>query len=259
MAARRYPELPESIQPSLCREELEQLLGWLAPRFHFLTPRRLLGLLDGSLPPADRPGVLLTFDDGLANNWEQAVPVLEAFDAPAVFFVATAPVASSGDPDARLPSAREAARDLPRDVAPEVCHDLFDSMDETQLRRAGAHPLLTLGAHSRRHPRLPDLSRDALVDEVAGSKAWLEERLDTEVELFAYPYGAYDRSVLEAVRAAGFRAAFAEDSRGLGIRAFEIPRVGLYRAGRGYLALKLSGWHRPALPAGWLARAEEAS
>ena len=52
----------------------------------------------------------------------------------------------------------------------------------------------------------------------------------------------------EAVRACGYRAAFAVDPQPVGLAAYEIPRVGLYEATPAYLSLKLSGLHRQALP-----------
>ena len=34
-------------------------------------------------------GVLLTFDDGFLNNFSNVLPVLETYDAPALFFITT--------------------------------------------------------------------------------------------------------------------------------------------------------------------------
>ncbi len=60
--------------------QLRDTVTWIADRFRLLTPEELLA--------GNVPGVLLTFDDGFANAATNALPVLEAFHAHAVFFVA---------------------------------------------------------------------------------------------------------------------------------------------------------------------------
>lgn len=61
----------------------EQQVRHLARFFEFLTLDRYL---DGSVNDG-RKAVLLTFDDGFANNARVAVPILRALGVPAVFFV----------------------------------------------------------------------------------------------------------------------------------------------------------------------------
>jgi len=79
-----------------------------------------------------------------------------------------------------------------------------------QLRRLAEWPdTVELGAHSVTHPHLDELSQSEMESEVSDSKRQLEQLLGRPVETFAYPYGAYDRRVREAVVAAGFQSAAA--------------------------------------------------
>lgn len=236
VARERRPELPRGAQPSFTRDELRAALAWLRPRFRFLEPRELLR--------GERPGVLLTFDDGYANQAENALPVIEEFAAPAVFFVTTCHVA---EPRGWLPAVRRAAAQCPPTLAGEARHDLFDGMSADQARRLAASPYATLGSHTVSHPRLTGCDDEDLARELGESRRFLEEIAGAPVELFAYPAGDYDRRVAGAVRAAGYRAAFVEDSRGLGLGRWEIPRVGLYSAAPAYLGAKLCGLHRRPL------------
>lgn len=60
-----------------------------------------------------------------------------------------------------------------------------------------------IGAHTRTHPRLPDVSNAQLADELA------TPRSDLQTDLLAYTYGAADDRVRRAAQQAGYRAAFA--------------------------------------------------
>ncbi len=228
--------MPAEAQPRLCTEELRTTLAWIKERFAFLTPEQLLC--------GDQPGILLTFDDGFANNFTNALPVLEEVHAPAVFFVTTQHVS---DPKDWLPATlrqAELARQFWSDISESVESNLWNGMSIEQLRRAAESPLITIGSHTISHPSLIHCDDKTLEQEVCGSKSFLEEQIGKEVDLFAYPTGQYDQRVLQAVADAGYRAAFVEESRSLGPVAFEIPRIGIYESSAGYLGLKLSGFFR---------------
>ena len=67
---------------------------------------------------------------------------------------------------------------------------------------------LTFGSHSRTHPWLTALQQPELDAEVAGSRRELEAAIGKPVVHFAYPYGAVNDDVVQAVRKAGYSAAF---------------------------------------------------
>lgn len=101
-------------------------------------------------------------------------------------------------------------------------------VDRAELAALGGDGI-GIGAHTRTHPALPDLSAAAQQAEIAGSRADLEEWLGRPVTAFAYPYGGSSRlrriartigaprryradataSVARRVRASGFTAACA--------------------------------------------------
>jgi peptidoglycan/xylan/chitin deacetylase (PgdA/CDA1 family) len=77
-------------------------------------------------------------------------------------------------------------------------------MSEDELRRLDASSCVEVGAHTRTHPKLPSLSAGEQADELAGSRARLEQVLGRPVDTFSYPFGAYDANTLSAAAAAGF-------------------------------------------------------
>ncbi|HEX9639345.1 MAG TPA: glycosyltransferase [Acidobacteriota bacterium] len=233
-----YSDFPAAAQPYPTQDQLRSIFGWLRERFDFLTSRDLM--------ESRKPGVLLTFDDGLANNHTNVVPVLAEFNAPAVFFVTTQHMIQPND---WLPATRQLLAEHwnGRPVPPEVAVDLFDGMSRGQIAELGQHPLVEIGSHSVTHPLLTQCGSDRLRLELEESRRQLQEVSGQPVDLFAYPTGDYDRRVAEAVRAAGYRAAFAMESYRIGLPAFEIPRIGIYASDRAYLSVKLSGLHRKQL------------
>jgi peptidoglycan/xylan/chitin deacetylase (PgdA/CDA1 family) len=60
--------------------------------------------------------------------------------------------------------------------------------------------LITIGSHTRSHPILPTLTESMLLDEIAGSRVALEEKLDRTVDLFSYPNGANNPGVVGVAR-----------------------------------------------------------
>ena len=83
-------------------------------------------------------------------------------------------------------------------------------MTDTQvqsLSKAG----VAIGAHTVNHPILGSVSIDNARQEVLGSKAYLENLLQKDVDLFAYPNGFpgrdYDRQHRDLVKSLGFKAA----------------------------------------------------
>ncbi len=236
---RHYPTLPWLNQLGLTVEELNWTLCWVKSRFRLLTPGQFL--------EENHPGVLVTFDDGLANNYTEALPVLERHEVPAIFFISTQHVVNPRD---WLPFTRTKVRAqwaAPNEVPEPWARELFDGMSVEQLRACARHPLITIGSHTVSHPFLTHCGNSWMGREIVGSRRQLEGLTGRKVDLFAYPSGDYDRMVAELVRAAGYRAAFAVASRQVGLPLYEIPRVEIYRAEPAYLDLKLSGLYRRSI------------
>jgi peptidoglycan/xylan/chitin deacetylase (PgdA/CDA1 family) len=120
--------------------------------------------------------IIISFDDGWANQFENALPYLEKFHFSATFFVITNYIGRPG----------------------------FFSWPQLQTLLTDG---MKIGSHSRSHPRLDKITDSAkLWDQIYSSKTILESQLETPVEEFAYPYGKYNAKASEAVKLAGYRA-----------------------------------------------------
>ncbi len=169
----------------------------------------LRSALDGASTPPDR-AALVTFDDGYRSVLEFALPVLQQLACPAVLFVPTAFVGGTNEFD--------------RDEEPE--ESMCDWSELSELSRSG----VSIQSHGVSHRTFSDLSDRDRRQELAGSKAQIEERLGAPVDLFAYPYGD-DADGHDEVRAAlaetGYTAAF-----GYGGEPFSLPAYDRYRLAR---------------------------
>ncbi len=129
----------------------------------------------------------LTFDDGFADFYINAYPVLKHYNYPSIVYVVTGLV----------------GKDNKWDPEKEVQKPLMDWKTVAEMSRNGVQ----FGSHSRSHPQLTKLSGDALRDELVGSKKELEDRLGRPIDHFCYPYGDNDERVRAEVRKAGYQYA----------------------------------------------------
>ena len=148
-------------------------------------------------------GVAVTFDDGFADTFANALPALARHGIPATMFAVADRVGATNDWMSR--------RGFPQ-------RRLMSASELREMAAAG----VAIGSHTRTHPRLPELAADAKRDEIRVSKARLEELIGRSVTAFAYPYGLFDEDARLAVQEAGYRAACSTRS------GFNDPEVDRY-------------------------------
>jgi peptidoglycan/xylan/chitin deacetylase (PgdA/CDA1 family) len=102
-----------------------------------------------------------------------------------------------------------------------------------------------IGAHTLHHADLTTATEQQVREEVAGSKAWLEDNIGQPCRMFCPPKGRYSRRTLEAVRQAGFS----------GLRSVELLSLDFPRRQAGIMLLPTTV---QAFPHGGLALAKNA-
>lgn len=146
---------------------------------------------DNLLPPAR--SVVITFDDGYADNYSYAFPILCQYNIPATIFLVSGFVGLSNQWDH---GGQLEGRAL---------------MSWSQIQELMEHGV-QFGAHTCTHPALTVISSNRVEEEITLSRKQLESRLGAPVELFAYPYGDYDSSIQAMVEQAGFAAGCTVDA-----------------------------------------------
>jgi peptidoglycan/xylan/chitin deacetylase (PgdA/CDA1 family) len=161
-----------SVTPSDFAAQME----WLAQNgFHPITLEDLNAYLRGERGLPARP-VILTFDDGYADFYSTALPILRSHDFSAVAYVVSGFIGRPG----YMTAAQVQAAD-----------------------RAG----IEIGSHTVDHANLTIQSFGNLHYQLAASKQALEHLLGHPVLSFCYPSGRFNAGVAAAVRAAGYREA----------------------------------------------------
>jgi peptidoglycan/xylan/chitin deacetylase (PgdA/CDA1 family) len=117
-------------------------------------------------------------------------------------------------------------------------------MNESQVVRLAASPLIEIGAHTCSHPCLPQLREDSQYEEMCRSRAILEQVTGRSVRTFAYPYGAHDDTTIRAAKRAGFDLACIVGG-GL-LRSdtdpFKVPRLQVRPVGGVAFRLHIGAW-----------------
>lgn len=135
--------------------------------------------------------VLITFDDGYADNYAAFAALAERHMKASWFIV-------SNDIGKHANWATKSEPSLPL-------------LSADQLREMADHGM-SIGSHTCSHCRLPEVDTVKLNQELLNSKQALQDLLGQEVTEFAYPYGLYNDSIIEAVRSAGYKSAFTTQS-----------------------------------------------
>lgn len=142
---------------------------------------------------------VLTFDDGLLDNYEIAAPILEQFGCKATFFVIPGfdQITRWVNPDTSQWS----------DVSKQGFSIPYPSMQQHH-RRELSDIGMEIGCHSMTHPKLNKIATSQLHKEISDSKHVLEDQLGKSVTSFCYPKGRYNKNVLKCVEHSGYQTAF---------------------------------------------------
>lgn len=173
-----------SVAPEMFLHQLELILDRGATA---LTISEFADAIAGKRSLPARP-VVITFDDGLSDFRDEALPALRRAGVAATLYVTTGFL----DDADRTTYFRPAGAWL-------------DSQALGEVRDQGVE----IGAHSHTHPQLDTVPPNVAREEIQRSKDILEQLLQKPVRSFAYPHGFLDRTVRRLVRESGYESACA--------------------------------------------------
>lgn len=120
---------------------------------------------------------LITFDDGNLSDFTYALPLLIELDCFATFFIIVERV---GTPN----------------------YMTWDQIKE--LHTNG----MIIGSHSLSHPDMTLIDYEAQMKEMSDSKAIIEDKLGIAINCFSFPYGKYNKGLLDLAADLGYQSIF---------------------------------------------------
>ena len=175
-------------------------------RAHYVNiGRSELGMLLEGTWKSDRPGLLITFDDGLRSHADHVAPLLEKYGFSGWFFVPSQFVDTPVEEQWAFAN-EHAIRPFEDDFVGER---IALSWDQVRDLDSCGH---VIGCHTWHHTRLEaKLDQEQLDREIIQSKAKLEDELGHEVDVFCWVGGeewSYSGSAAAAIRRADYRLSF---------------------------------------------------
>jgi peptidoglycan/xylan/chitin deacetylase (PgdA/CDA1 family) len=134
--------------------------------------------------------VIITFDDGFADFYSAALPILQQYGFSATLYVTTAYINGTSR---WLQHEGEGERPM---LTWEQLKEISDLGIEC-------------GGHSHTHPQLDTLTVAQARDEIIRNKQLLEEHLGRSITSFAYPFGYHTANIRKQVQEAGYTTACA--------------------------------------------------
>ena len=157
-----------------------QIKYLLEDGYHIISPDDLLDAWESGKTLPNKP-IVLTFDDGHADIYNNVFPVLQKYNVRATVFIVTDYVGMS------------------------------DYLTWDQARALQAGGFVDIESHTMSYKNLTTLKGDKLWNEIYGSKQAIEWALKKPAKFIAYPYGKYTVAAEDTSKEVGFRAGFIED------------------------------------------------
>ena len=146
--------------------------------YHTVTLDEVLSSWERGTELPTKP-VVITFDDGYADNYEWAFPILKHYNLKATIFLVS---------------------------------DYMDRFDNyltwANVKEMQESGLISFESHTLSHEELTKLSPGDIEHQLRGSAEALKWRLKKPTHFLAYPCGSYNDDVIRLVKENGYRGAF---------------------------------------------------
>tara|TARA_B100001250_G_C19766448_1_gene774998 strand:+ start:407 stop:1402 length:996 start_codon:yes stop_codon:yes gene_type:complete len=180
------------------------------------------------LPPEDKC-VMLTFDDGYANN-ARLLPLLEAMKVPVTWFISTDFIANNRPfwwdilwrhslewDKKKIFNFKESLIPLPRkEIEAKITEtfglaslntngDLDRPLTINELLKYSSNPYVTIGSHTCDHIDLSNTNKVSIIDQLQRSSVDLKKWIGKEPLIISYPFGRWNYLVEKNAKKVGYK------------------------------------------------------
>mgnify|MGYP000969252810 CR=1 FL=1 len=167
------PGHPSCLSPNIFREHI----AYLRKKYDIVPINEIVNKANDH----SKPKISISFDDAYINLLEHAVPILQHYEIPAIFYVPTNYLGKKNEWDSHY--------SLP----------LLQIMTVKDLQILHSKGFI-IGSHTQNHISLKGKSLKILQQEVGKSKTILENIIGDEIQSFAYPYGGRSNIDYQVIR-----------------------------------------------------------
>jgi len=170
-------------------------IAWLQKNYHIVPLSKLVDQI--KYHTLNSKSICITFDDGYADNFYNALPILKQLKVPVTIFI------TSGMIGKKTPFYWDINTYM---------KDRGRALSRLELRKLAKEPLIEIGSHSITHPSLSTLSVIEQKKEITKSKMDLENIIKKRIISFSYPFGTkkdYNKETVFFVKKAGYKYACA--------------------------------------------------
>lgn len=173
--------------------KLESQIKWLKENGFTIVPLKdVVAYLQGERTSLPAKSVVITVDDGWESAYKYLYPIARKYNVPVTLF-----------------------------IYPEAISNGKNNLTWNELRELQDSGLFDIQGHTYSHPNFKQEKRhlspanyeNFVTRELVKSKKILEEKLNKQITLLAWPFGIYDDYLEKAAAQAGYKMSFSIDAR----------------------------------------------
>jgi len=185
------PTKPGSM--NMTPKKFESQIKWIKDNgFNVIPLQNAVEYLQGNRSSLPNKSVVITVDDGWKSAYTYLAPIIKKYNIPVTLF-----------------------------IYPQTISEGKNAMTWDELRELHQTGLFDIQGHTYSHPNFKHekrgrsvISYDNFVKrELVDSKKILEDKLNKQVTLLAWPFGIYDKDLEQKAKQAGYVMAFSIDAR----------------------------------------------
>jgi peptidoglycan/xylan/chitin deacetylase (PgdA/CDA1 family) len=199
-------------QLSVSIRNFESQIKYLNENFNIISLPKLISNINNKI--ISNNDIVITFDDGYYDNFQNALPILRKFNAPATIFI----TAGNIDKESPFYWDKRTKKD-----------NQGRALTTKELVELSRSELITIGAHTMTHPVLTEKNDKEIKWEINESKKIIENIINKKIYYFSYPFGGkntYNKYIIKLLQKTGFEGSCANfhDSVSIFSNKYALPR-----------------------------------